>query len=215
MVRNPVAVWMVCWVNGSSIVGGLGMRQSGETFMRSLSVAAGWSAIAWQCHAIGAVCTCAGYCTGGSSWWDRDHFQRSLTVGEYPAALPRYLSAMPATASLGPHANPCLVFSSPRHLVKVELNLYQPPIGESLGKIVTNHHLVKVSQLLGESQAHHHQLVKVATAPVWAPSERKSNWAAPHFDLTREWNDTAPESRINFCIFLLRVNFHEALKPWA
>ena len=142
MVRNPVAVWMVCWVNGSSIGGGLGMRQSGETFMRSLSVAAGWSAIAWQCHAIGAVCTCAGYtqvALAGGIAITFNALSRSENTRLYLG------TSLPATASLGPHANPCLVFSSPRHLVKVELNLYQPPIGESLGKIVTNH-LVKVSQ---------------------------------------------------------------------
>ena len=75
----------------------------------------------WLAHAIPCVldcvlqiqCVLARYTQVGL-----DHFQRSLTVGEYP--------------SLEPPANPCLLFSSARHhLVKVELG---------------HHYLVKVTQ---------------------------------------------------------------------
>ena len=210
MVRNPVAVWMVCWVNGSSIVGGLGMRQSGETFMRSLSVAAGWSAIAWQCHAIGAVCTCAlvtQVALAGGIAITFNALSRSENTRLYLG------TSLPATASLGPHANPCLVFSSPRHLVKVELNLYQPPIGESLGKIVTNH-LVKVSQPTASLVR-----VKLTTSSWWKSQlhqfehQVKENPTGLH--QKTEWNNTTLESRIYLCTLFLRVNFHEALKPWA
>ena len=92
------------------------MRQSGETFMRSLSVAG-----AWPTTQYGGVYLRLH--TGGR--WDRDHFQRSLTVvGEYLSASPGQPRATRQPLSR------LFISSPPHHLVKVELNVC--------------HHLVKV-----------------------------------------------------------------------
>ena len=88
------------------------MRQSGETFMRSLSVAG-----AWPTTQYGGVYLRVTQVDGGIA----------ITFNALSRSSEN--TTLPARASLGPHANPCLVFSSARHgESRAQL---EPPPGES------------------------------------------------------------------------------------